>query len=211
MSSSPITVETLKMLPSQPRLRSLGLSYLPTLPLSALADFILHKARCVEILSIISTAPELDIASGVTARQASMALHMNLIRPLCAPPFRFTLSSSLSETSGGEAPTRLRVIELSTALLNRLGRGADAWRIVRSKGGRGWYVDTSTGWVADPGAAALAGYSKDGVSMSEGGAVLKRGLPQEHPLRIEMEKLADANGNVSSGVGWHARKLEVSF
>jgi hypothetical protein len=211
LSSSPITAEHLALLPAQPRLRSLGLSYIPTLPLSALADFLLHKARCVEILSIISTAPELDIISnGVTARQASMALHMNLIRPLCTAPFRFSLSTSPGESDAGEAPTRLRVIELSTALLNRLGAGADAWRIVRSKGGRGWYVDTSAGWLAEPGRPpSLSSLSASSVSVSSRGAILKRGLPKDHQLRRELERLADANGNVSSGMGWHARKLEI--
>jgi len=73
-------------------------------------------------------------------------------------------------------------------ILSGLGAGAGAWRIIRSKGGRGWYVDTASGWV-------------DGV--------LRRDLDKDHSLRVAMERLADANGNVNSGVGWHARKMEI--
>jgi len=88
-----------------------------------------------------------------------------------------------------QPPTRLRVIELSAPTLTGLGAGAGTWRIIKSKGSRGWYVDTASGWV---------------------GAELKRNLAKEHPLRVQMDRLADANGNVNSGVGWHARKMEVS-
>jgi hypothetical protein len=80
-------------------------------------------------------------------------------------------------------------------LLGALGVGAGAWRIIKSKGGRGWYVDTASGWVAEAGTGS--------------GSVLRRDLEPTHPLRLELEKFADANGNVSSGVGWHARKMEV--
>jgi hypothetical protein len=92
-----------------------------------------------------------------------------------------------------QIPTRLRVIELTTALLSALGAGAGSWRIIRSKGGRGWYVDTASGWVAE-----------------KGGALLRRDLQKGHPGRRVLEILAEANGNVSSGIGWHARKMEVS-
>ena len=61
------------------------------------------------------------------------------------------------------------------------------------KGGRAWYVDTASGWVATRG----------------GQSVFRRELPRDHPLRQELVSLADANGNVNSGVGWHARKMEV--
>jgi hypothetical protein len=81
-------------------------------------------------------------------------------------------------------------------MLGALGAGAGSWKIVRSKGGRGWYVDTAAAWVAEPG--------------SRSGSVLRRDLPVGHPYRIELCNLADSNGNVNSGVGWHARKMEVS-
>ena len=79
-------------------------------------------------------------------------------------------------------------------MLSNLGSGAGTWRIIRSKGGRGWYVDTGCAWEA-----------------KDGGAIMRRDLPHDHPFRVEMVKLSDANGNVSSGVGWHARKMEVSL
>jgi len=102
---------------------------------------------------------------------------------LCTPPFGLGTGREL---------TRLRVIELSTTLLSALGSGAGSWRVVRSKGGRGWYVDTASGWVA-----------------GSGGALLRRDLEKGHPWRRALEMLAEANGNVSSGIGWHARKMEV--
>ena len=189
LSSSPVTMEHLSNLVVQPKLRSLGLSYIPLLPLSAIADFLLYKASNVEILSIISTSPDLSIRP--TAFQASMALHQTLVQPLCASPMSFQIS--LTPTKPQDPATHLRVIELSISLLNSLGGGAEAWRVIRSKGGRGWYVDTASGWTAETGDHA----------------VLQRSLPRDNPLRDELQKLADANGNVNSGVGWHARKMEV--
>ncbi|KAF8071717.1 hypothetical protein FPV67DRAFT_1482419 [Lyophyllum atratum] len=204
ISSAPLTNDLLKACRSQPSLRSLGLSHIPNVELKAITDFVKIKAPNVEILTLIGTSPELDCGlRPITAnnqgaprgspRQSSVALHSHLIRPLCTPPFSFSLTSSSSTPAA--PPTRLRVIELSNVLLGGLGAGAGAWRIVKSKGGRGWYVDTASGWIAQLG--------------SEQGSVLRRDLEPTHPFRTEMEKLASANGNVSSGIGWHARKMEV--
>lgn len=182
LSSTPVTRELLQdVFRPLLKLRSLGLSHIPELPLDAVADFVKAKSPNVEILTMVGTSPELE-HRGI--RQASVSLHTKLIRPLCTPPFVFSLSSS----SSTPPPTHVRVIELSIPILGSLGGGAGAWRIVRSKGGRGWYVDTASGWV---------------------GGELMRELGKDHPLRVETERLADANGNVSSAVGWHARKMEV--
>lgn len=185
LSSTPVTREILQGV-SKPflKLRSLGLSYIPDLQLDAVKDFVVSKAPNVEILTLLGTSPELEHRG--SARQASVALHTKLIRPLCTPPYTSCLSSP---TAKALPPTKVRVIELSIPILGGLGAGAGAWRIIRSKGGRGWYVDTASGWV---------------------GGELMRELARDHPLRMELEQLADANGNVSSGVGWHARKMEVS-
>jgi hypothetical protein len=91
---------------------------------------------------------------------------------------------------------------LSTPMLAGIGLGAGSWRIVRSKGGRGWYVDTASGWVAT--------CNRNKTTDSCEGSVLQRDLEVGHPLRVQLERWADANGNVNSGVGWHARKMEVS-
>lgn len=193
LSSAPMTKELLQdVCGPQPKLRSLGLSYIPELELEAITTFIKTKAVNVEVLTLISTSPELDrsrAGAGMGprgyARQASIALHTQVIGPLCTPPYTSILSP---EPIVPQAATRLRVIELSIPALVGLGVGAGTWRTIRSKGGRGWYLDTATGWV---------------------NGELRRQLPAGHPLRSEMERLADANGNVSSGVGWHARKMEV--
>ncbi|KIJ67077.1 hypothetical protein HYDPIDRAFT_109078 [Hydnomerulius pinastri MD-312] len=193
LSSAPLTRELLHdVCRPQPKLRSLGLSYIQDLELDVIAQFIESKASNVEVLTLVSTSPELEwgrAGAGMgaprgSARQASIALHTQVIRPLCTPPY----TSILSPQPVAQPPTRLRVIELSVPALGGLGAGAGTWRIIRSKGGRGWYVDTASGWV---------------------GGELKRNLAIDHPLRMEMDRLADANGNVSSGVGWHARKMEV--
>ncbi|KAF7327629.1 hypothetical protein MKEN_00342200 [Mycena kentingensis (nom. inval.)] len=195
LSSSPITRALLNKAPVQPRLRSLGLSHISNLELRAVADFLRNKAQNVEVLTLAGTSPELDCgARGGSGRQASIALHTHIIRPLCTPPFSFSLSSPT--TGALPPPTRLRVVELAPALLNALGQGAGAWRIVRSKGGRGWYVDTASGWVAELGGGAGA---------------LRRDLPKDHAWRRYLEQLSEANGNVGSGIGWHARKMEILY
>ncbi|KAJ6619689.1 hypothetical protein B0H10DRAFT_2163778 [Mycena sp. CBHHK59/15] len=152
------------------------------------------------VLTLSGTSPELDcglrpgVAIRGSARQSSLALHSYIIRPLCTPPFSFSLS--LPAAPPKPPASRLRVIELSPAMLNSLGAGAGPWHIIRSKGGRGWYVDTASGWVAELGG---------------GPGSLRRDLPKEHPWRRYLEQLSDANGNVSSGIGWHARKMEVLY
>ena len=201
LSSAPLTKDVLlTACRPQLKLRSLGLSHIPSLELKAVSEFVESKAPNVEVLTLVGTSPELDcglragntdINSRGSPRNSSISLHTQLIRPLCTPPFSFSLTAPTSPPAA--PPSRLRVIELSTMLLGGLGAGAGAWRIVRSKGGRGWYVDTASGWVAQSGE----------------GSVLRRDLGPTHPLRLELEKLADANGNVSSGIGWHARKMEV--
>ncbi|KAK7033070.1 hypothetical protein R3P38DRAFT_2920505 [Favolaschia claudopus] len=193
LSSAPLNKTLLAKVGPQASLRSLGLSHIPNLDLRAIADLLRTKASNVEVLTLSGTSPELDCglrAGGArdAVRMSSIALHTHIIRPLCTPPFSFSLSAPNAPPA--PPPTRLRVIELSPAMLNALGIGAGAWRIVRSKGGRGWYVDTASGWI-------------DGV--------LRRDLEKEHPWRRYLDQLSDANGNVSSGIGWHARKMEILY
>ncbi|KAG8931769.1 hypothetical protein FRC02_002176 [Tulasnella sp. 418] len=183
LSSSPLTSDLLRLFSSQPSLRSLGLSYIPALPLRVISDFVLEKAPNVEVLALIGTSPELGLH--VPWRQLSMSLHSTIINPLATAPFKFSLSPT---PEVAPPPTRVRVIELGLGALNALGAGAGNWRVIRSKGGRGWYVDSSSGWV---------------------NGELRRSLPGDHPIRKELERLAASNGNVSTGVGWHARKMEV--
>lgn len=201
LSGAPITREVLDVCQPLRSLRSLGMSHIPDLPLKAVSSFILAKAPNLEVLTLVGTSPELDcglrpgvigtVANRGTVHQSCMALQSQLINALCTPPFSFSISAP---TKTADAPTKLRVIELSQVMLTGLGSGAGNWRIVRSKGGRGWYVDTSSGWVSQ---------------LDESTTSLKRNLEPDHPLRKALQALADANGNVSSGVGWHARKMEV--
>ena len=200
LSSAPINPDILRKMKPFPKLRSLGLSHILHLELKAVSNFIRDKAPNVEILTLVNTSPELDCGMRLTAtdqrssaRQSTIALHTHIIRPLCFSPFSFSLTQGPSTSE--PPPSKLRVIELSTTTLGGLGVGAGSWRIIKSKGGRGWYVDTASAWVAEQGTGQ--------------GSTLRRDLPPTHPYRIEMENLSSANGNVSTGVGWHARKMEV--
>jgi hypothetical protein len=184
LSSAPITKQHLDAFVEQPSLRSLGLSYISSLPLRDISKFVLTKALNTEILTLVGTSPELS--GTLPARQVALAIHSQVIQPLSTAPFHFSLSTT--PTKPRLPPTRLRVIELSTATLNALGGGSGTWRIVRSKGGRAWYLDTTAAWV---------------------NGELRRDLERGNPIRLGLERLAASNGNVSSGVGWHARKMEV--
>ncbi|OJT15204.1 hypothetical protein TRAPUB_8219 [Trametes pubescens] len=204
LSSAPVTrAVLLDACPPQPRLRSLGLSHIRNLELPTVAEFLLDKAPSVEVLTLVTSTQELGYGElVVSSRQATVALHTQLIRPLCTPPFSFSLTSTPKVEP---PPTRLRVVELAPPLLTSLGAGAGTWRIVRSKGGRGWYVDAASGWTAE------VSSNPDSLENTSTGSLLRRDLEPNHPWRVEIEALADANGNVSSGVGWHARKMEVSY
>ncbi|TFY79211.1 hypothetical protein EWM64_g4799 [Hericium alpestre] len=204
LSSASLDRELLQEFPAQPKMRSLGLSFIPDLEVGAIADFLRLKAPQVEIVTLAGTSPELGYglrapvadqvpAPRITPRQGSVALHTQIIGPLCRPPFSFSISGNVAPR---DPATRLRVIELATPMLAGLGGGAGSWRIIRSKGGRGWYVDTACGWIAEPG-------------IGDETPKLRRDLGKEHPWREALERLSDANGNVSSGMGWHARKMEV--
>ncbi|EEB92733.1 hypothetical protein MPER_08713, partial [Moniliophthora perniciosa FA553] len=170
LSNAPLNQQILDACSPQPSLRSLGLSHIPDLPIRVITEFVRIKAVNVEVLTLVGTCPELDcglrpgagsVPTRGSTRQSCLTLHAALITPLCKPP-----------------PTKLRVIELSTIMLGGLGVGADSWRIVRSKGGRGWYVDTSKGWVTGPNGA-------------NGGFCWN--LRHDHPLRNELRRLSDAN------------------
>ena len=186
LSSNPLSAAHLNLIEPQPSLRSLGLSFIPEIPLQDIASFLLKKASNVEVVTLISTSPQL--APTTPIRQSSLAIHSNLIQSLCTLPF-----SIYGSAAGQQAPTRLRVMELEARILSSLGGGAGSWRVVRSKGARGWYVDTASGWTAE----------------GEGPALFRRALPATHPLRKGLESLSESGGNVSTAVGWHARKVEV--
>ena len=193
ISSTPTTRHLLlDVCADQPKLRSLGISYIRTLDLATITEFLKNKAPNVEVLTLVKTSPDLGYADQfVPPRQATITLHTKLVKPLCTAPFSFSLTSP--QAPPAEPPTRLRVLELAPQMLTSLGGGAGAWRIVRSKGSRGWYVDSASAWVAQ----------------DEHGGVLRRDLDKGHPWREEIERLANSNGNVSSAVGWHSRKMEV--
>ncbi len=193
ISSAPVTSHLLReVLPVQPRLRSLGLSFIPSLELEAVADFLRDKAPNVEILALVSSAALTDFLPSLTALATTMILHTTVINPLTLPPF-----SLFAPPGGSWAPTKLRVIELNTRVRNLLGLtgGSKDWRTIKSKGNRGWYVDTSSGWIEEP--------------VGSGIRTFKRKLPPSHPNRQYLEHLAEYNGRVASNVGWHARKMEV--
>jgi hypothetical protein len=232
-------------------LRSLGLSHIPSLPLAALLTLLVERAPNVEVLTLVESTPELTASilsgggranGGGTAMKIVMVVHAQIIATLCAPPFRVEglhrpAMASHSQGEDGEgarvedgrpndAPTRLRVLELSPAILASLATLSSSgpnpngtWTTVRSRGGRAWYVDASSAWVRGE---------------------FRRGLGEKSPLWREVRRLGCAEGSppsspipgatssfaagyyfakrgsgemctaTSGSVGWHANKMEVS-
>lgn len=202
ISSSHLTAEHLAVgtFPPQPELVCLGFSHMPSLNLEPISDFILNQAPNVEILTIVGTAFEHNLRPTHSALQLTLQLHSKLINPCTVAPFSL---SSLHVTPDPSAPkdpgpTRLRVIELASGIRKAIGPagGSHMWKNIRSKGGRGWYVDVTAAWVQDT--------TEEGKKWR-----YARYLPHHHPWRMFLQGLSDAGGRVSSSVGWHSRKMEV--
>ncbi|KAJ9114341.1 hypothetical protein QFC20_001482 [Naganishia adeliensis] len=213
LSSMPITSDMLEMVTAQPRLRSLGLSFIPFLELDSVAQLLREKMPNVEILTLTSSSTRVDLPHNLSALQTTMVLHQKLINPLTLPPF------SIIPRPDAKIVSRLRILELSETVRKALGPtgGSRDWKIVKSKGGRGWYVDVSAGWLdktdqADtrPCRPVVGKPEEDGSSVDDA-LVYTRGLAQDHPWRQYLSSLADASGKVGSAVGWHSRKMEVVF
>jgi hypothetical protein len=201
LSSSPLTAAILSpdIFPAQPGLRSLGLSYLPHLPLDSVTQFIMGSASNTEILTLTHSSTQADLPITMPALHVMMTLHGKLINPLTSPPFRI-MSAPGRRGPHNESRTRLRVIELSETVRRALGRsgGSLDWRVIRSKGSRGWFVDVSAGWVRE-----------FDVDLGRRVYRFQRGLEKDHPWRRYLNALADAEGKVASNVGWHSHKCNV--
>ena len=201
LSSSPLTGAMLSaedVLP-QSGLRMLGLSYIPHLPLDDVTSFILKKASNVEILTLTHSSTQADLPLSLAALHTMMTLHGKLINPLTSPPFKI-MSGPNRRGPHQDSPTRLRVIELSETVRRALGRsgGSLDWRVIKSKGGRGWFTDISAGWVREHDPALGRRVYR-----------FQRGLDKDHVWRQYLQALADADGKVGSSVGWFPRKMEV--
>ena len=192
IAGSPLNNEMLEKMTPQPHLRSLGLANIPRISLNSISNFIKYKAPGCEIVDIALSTPELTVIPGVssTVRSAVLALQTNFIKVLTNPPFHFSLTSPIPAEER-PPPTAIRVVELGAEMLNALQGGAGSWRVIRSRGRRGWYVDVSTKPLSD--------------------GLLARNLDRNDPWRQQMEGLSQARGNVASYVGWHSRKMEVSW
>ncbi|OWZ65495.1 hypothetical protein AYX14_06199 [Cryptococcus neoformans] len=211
--------------PPQPSLISLGLSHIPTLGLTPIADFMLSVAFNVEILTLVGTATTSSLDPSRSPLQITLELHSRLINPLTTIPFSLA-SLYLSPGSGTPAnlnpgPTRLRVIELIGPIRRSIAPdGNGEWKVVKSKGSRGWYVDQSAGWrrvhpppSPSPSSPSPLSPASEGGAMEEGDTEAQwefvRHLPKAHPRRAWLNKLSEASGRVGSNVGWHSRKMEV--
>ena len=213
LSSAPITSDMLELFTAQPRLRSLGLSYIPFLELDAVAQALREKMQNVEILTLTSSSTRADLPPNLSALQTTMALHQKLINPLTLPPF------SIIPRPDAKIISRLRILELSETVRKALGPsgGSRDWQVVKSKGGRGWYVDVSAGWLDKTDDAdkrpcrPIVGKPMEDGSSEDDTLIYTRGLTQDHPWRRYLSSLAVASGKVGSAVGWHSRKMEVVF
>lgn len=199
-------------------LRSLGLSHIPSLPLAPLVSFLTSRAPNVEILTLVGSAlNELSMAGfGGSGRVGEVALALTvrskLIDPLASVPFRFRLSPLApgEEEEQQQPKTRLRVLELSPALLSLLPptpvptsaaqSAGPAWTTVRSRGGRAWYVDASACWVN--GRFVRASSNTNSPKSAELMGV------REAVARLASSSSAGISGGQGS-VGWHAHKMEI--
>ncbi|WVR05918.1 hypothetical protein IAU60_002944 [Kwoniella sp. DSM 27419] len=188
--------------PPQPSLLSLGLSHIPTLELPPIADFLLNFAPNVEVLTLTGTATTTSLGPSRSSLQMTLELHARLINPLTTVPFSLSslnLSGGPNSVNHNPGPTRLRVIELSGNVRRAITPdGNGAWQVIKSKGGRGWYVDLSAGWRR-----------LDGDIEGKSGWEYVRHLPKSYPWRQWLNHLSESNGRVGSNVGWHSRKMEV--
>lgn len=205
--------------PPQPSLISLGLSHIPTLGLTPIADFLLSVAFNVEILTLVGTATTSSLDPSRSPLQITLELHSRLINPLTTLPFSLS-SLYLSPGSGTPAnfnpgPTRLRVIELIGPIRRSIAPDSNGeWKVVKSKGSRGWYVDLSAGWRrVQPPLSPSPAPEEGGGATDEGDTEAQwefvRHLPKAHPRRAWLNRLSEASGRVGSNVGWHSRKMEV--
>ncbi|WRT64185.1 uncharacterized protein IL334_001114 [Kwoniella shivajii] len=186
--------------PPQPSLISLGLSHIPTLSLPPIAEFLTNVASNVEVLTLNGTATTSNLEASLSPLQLTLELHARLINPLTTVPFSLSnlnLSGGAPGISFNPGPTRLRVLELSSNIRRSITPNGE-WQIVKSKGGRGWYVDLSAGWRR-----------LDGDIEGKEGWEYVRHLPKIDPRRRWLNHLSESNGRVGSNVGWHSRKMEV--
>ena len=200
ISGCDVTAEHLAHFPSEPKLISLGLSHIPSLALLPIQEFLLDLAPNVEILTLTGTAFDSSLSPNIAPLRMTLELHARLINPLTSIPFSLSDLSATSKVDLRPGPARLRVIELSSMIRSGIADGASSeWKVVKSKGGRGWYVDLSAGWLdlSDP------------LIKGAPGPQFVRHLPASHPQRQYLAQLSAAGGRVSSGVGWHTRKMEI--
>lgn len=218
LSSAGITAAHLApdVFPPQPSLVSLGMSHIPLLPLRDVASFIQTTAPGVEVLTLAGTAVH-DLRPDASSLQITLCIHALLINPLTTMPFSIS-GLNLSGPSKADltcGPTRLRVVELSSSirrsLENSQGASRTEWQVIRSKGGRGWYVDVSAGWIPTSTVSDWGYVTQEPIEVGEGMGAMSfvRHLPNAHSWRQWLTRLAEANGRVSSYVGWHSRKMEV--
>ncbi|KLT38718.1 hypothetical protein CC85DRAFT_289261 [Cutaneotrichosporon oleaginosum] len=219
LSSAAFSAEHLspEVFPPQPSLVSLGLSHVAALPLKEIAQFLRSSAPGVEVLTLTGSSV-MDLRPDASTLQITLSLHALLINPLTTVPFSLgsiNMSGNVTKADLTAGPTRLRVVELSSAIRRSLdpsqGSGRTEWQVVKSKGGRGWYVDVSAGWIQSNTLEDWGYVQKPPATVGEGLGSLSfvRHLPASHPRRRYLTQLAEANGRVRSDVGWHSRKMEV--
>lgn len=220
--------DLLHLLPAQPYLLDLGLSFSPHLSLPALADWILFRGRAIEVLDLAFSG------HSPHGPMTATTLYTLLLRPLAEAP-----QPSLAEQLAGlgrdppprEAATNLQCVGLAPAALHTVGGGIGAWRAIRGAGRRGWIIDTlaetvvnpevEQTWVftgVPPPAPACPRSDVEDVSDSPDAPEMDtaiaprshvlRGLPPSHPRAQALRALANNQFNVAS-VGWHSHKSDI--
>ncbi|WFD02883.1 hypothetical protein MOBT1_001570 [Malassezia obtusa] len=152
LGGCPLTDEELKLFNGQPALLDLGLGSIPSITLDGVANLLKHRTPNVQVL---------DLSHSCGANSPSGFIHaVNLYHDLLAPctqrPQALALAQQLrklglkqddasSDEDTWQAPTNLRVVELSVGALNTVRGGLSTWKVVWGTGRRGWVVDTAAG------------------------------------------------------------------
>lgn len=151
LGACPLGDEELALFPPQHSLLDLGLGAIPQLTLRAIAQFLQETAPNVQILDLTHSAC-------ASAPLHAVELYHELLAPCTQRPPSLEIAHQLkslglrsvhhdggNDASEWQAPTNLRVVELSASVLETVRGGVAAWKVIWGAGRRGWVVDTAAG------------------------------------------------------------------
>lgn len=146
LGGCPLTDEALEVMAPQQALLDLGLSAIPALTLRGVCAFLQRTAPNVQVLDLTHSAT----ASGP---MHAVRLYHELLGPCTQPPTSVSIAEQLAKLgirkdthpTPWQAPSNLRVVGLSQAVLTTVQGGVGSWKTIYGAGRRGWVVDTAAG------------------------------------------------------------------